>query len=423
MADEEKHEESVEKHDDNAKKRNKDDIEINLNVLKKFGASIKKYWIIPALLLIMIAGFYVRVASFNYPYLLNVDSYYFYRYTNFIVQTGSVPNPDPYMLAPQGFDTSHLPLFYPYLSAYSYFAARTLVPSLELWQFFIYFPALLAALAAIPTYFIGKALLDRKAGVIAALFMVFNPFNMTRTLGGDPDSDAIVILMTLAAIACFLIAYKHVESKGLDRSGILYSIIAGLALAAFSNTWGGSWYVVWLFLGFIAAKFALEFFTKGKISMAELKPALLSYLIIFVVYFALTMPFLGWDHPLMIAQQPFGSFGLKTEAHTKFPNVMVSVAEMMAPDSGLTTVIQRVGAELFILSILSAMYLVSSFIFKRRHLDTFVFMAIWFLGPLYASIVAIRFIVLLSAPVTIMSAIVLAKFWRLGLDEDKSFFD
>ena len=48
---------------------------------------------------------------------------------------------------------------------------------------------------------------------------------------------------------------------------------------------------------------------------------------------------------------------------------------------------------------------------------------VWFLGPFLATIVAIRFSTLFSAPLAIGSAIFLAKLIRMGTGEDKSWSD
>ena len=105
---------------------------------------------------------------------------------------------------------------------------------MQLWEFLIWFPAVLAALMAIPMYFIGKILYDRKAGILAAAFFVFDTAIISRTLGGDPDSDGIVLILPLIIIVLFLYTYKTAE-EGLKKKTIIFSLLDKDSLI--SNFW------------------------------------------------------------------------------------------------------------------------------------------------------------------------------------------
>ncbi|OYT56076.1 MAG: hypothetical protein B6U68_03925 [Candidatus Aenigmarchaeota archaeon ex4484_14] len=325
----------------------------------------------------------------------------------------SIPNIDPYMLAPEGLNTGSIARFYMYLGAYSYMFFARLFPGLQLWRYLIYFPAAIAALCAIPIYFIGKYLFDKKAGIIAAFFLVFNPFNMTRTLGGDPDSDGIVLLMTLIPVALFLATQKNIEKQGLGKRSVLLAALTGLALALFTHTWGGSWYMVWLFVGFVAVKLIAEFLILGDTRKAwkQNKKIISSFLIIILIYILLIVPFFGVNKLVGIINAPTGALGMKAEASRRFPNVWVSIAEMMSPEGAtffdkINTIATRAtGMPLggiativhpFFLAIYAMIYFIVSYIKKKKHLDSLILMFLWFVGPLYASTVAVRFVILLS---------------------------
>ncbi|MCD6557938.1 MAG: hypothetical protein J7K31_02790 [Candidatus Aenigmarchaeota archaeon] len=417
----------------------KDEVEIDITGLHNFFAKIsnivQRHWVKLALLLIVFLAFYIRIFAFNYPYLINIDSYYFYRYMNFIVEDGKIPDIDPYMLAPEGLNTRSVPKFYMYLGAYSYLFFKHFLPNLELWRYLIYFPAAIAALCAIPVYFIGKYLFDRKAGVIAAFFLIFNPFNMTRTLGGDPDSDGIVLLMTLVPVALFLATQKSIERDGLKKQPLLLSVATGIALALFAHTWGGSWYVVWLFAGFVVLKLIAELVIFGnfKKTWKQNKNNLVSLFVIFLIFSLLVVPFFGISKIVGIIESPFGALRMKSEAARRFPNVWVSIAEMMSPEGktfydkintiatratgmplgGISTIVHP-----FFLAVYSMLYFVISYTKRKKHLDSLIFMFLWFIGPLYASIVAVRFVILLSTPLIVLSSIALAKLFDIIMGKD-----
>jgi asparagine N-glycosylation enzyme membrane subunit Stt3 len=126
---------------------------------------------------------------------------------------------------------------------------------------------------------------------------------------------------------------------------------------------------------------------------------------------------------------PFKFQQLKSEEGIEFPNVYVSVAELQGGD--IRGVIQRTSAinfesapllilvSPFFLMIYALIYLTYSFYRKRQHLDTLILLLVWFVGPFMATVVAIRFSTLFSAPIAIGSAIILAKIINMVANKEK----
>jgi asparagine N-glycosylation enzyme membrane subunit Stt3 len=314
--------------------------------------------------------------------------------------------------------------------------AKLFLPALELWRFLIYFPALLASLMAIPMYFIGKALYDRRAGVLAAFFIVFDMAILSRTLGGDPDTDAFTLLVPLITIAVFLYAYKYIDRvKKIDKGFIAYTILLGLTLFLWSQSWAGYSYVIWIMGGFIVLKLIIDFVTMRRIKEAwnNSKHFIACFLIAFLLFSVPIILFL--EGPLKVTSGILGPFefqNIKTEEGRQFPNVGVSVAELQSAGSPgdiirRTSALQDPGMILlispFALMIFGLGYLIYSYIAKRQHLDTMILLLIWFLGPFLATITAVRFSILFSAPIAIGSAIFLAKLMRMASGEDKKLED
>ena len=270
---------------------------------------------------------------------------------------------------------------------------------------------------------------DKRAGLFTSFLVVFSPAIMSRTMGGDPDSDAIVLLLPLIIIALFLFVYKRSEicKKIFDKKVILYSALTGLFLAILAYTWV-SFHVVYLITGFVFLKiltdFLTSFFEKGdlKETMKKQMPLLLSYLLITVIFFLLTVPTFGIDFIATTIKGPFSSMEMKAETGN-FPNVYVSVAEMMTGGT-IRDIAQRVGVLFFFLTFVCCLpYLVGTYMKTRKHIDTAILILLWAGGTLYASMVAVRFGILLATPLCLGSAIVLAKLWRLVLREDKELFE
>ncbi len=393
---------------------------INKNTLLAF---LSKRWVIIALVVIMILGMYIRLIDYRWPYLRNIDSYNFARDIEDIVNNGgALPARNELAQAPFGVDRVISQDFYVYFSAYAYMFYHIFSQGTSLFQFLIWFPAFLAALMAIPMYFLAKTLYDRKAGVLAAAFIMFDASIIARTLGGDPDSDGIVLLMPLVVMALFVVAHKISLEQGFRKKTIVLSIAAGLALTAWYYTWSGFWFVVWLITGFVFLKIVTSFIkTKNaRQTLHNYRSPIFSYVIIILLFFAFTVPVFGVNPIVSTITGPIQFPEIKSEART-FPNVYVSVAELQNP-SDAKEIINRIGSPFFLM-IFCIIYLLFSFIKKRQHLDTIILLAIWFVGPFLATLVAIRFTILFSAPVAIAAGILFSKLFRLASGEDKNMSD
>src|SRR3989344_2195391 len=394
---------------------------------------IKNRWVIIAIIIIILLSMYVRLVDYRWPYLRNIDSYVFYRWMDEIVlNNGVLPTLDTYQIAPNGFYRPPEWIYpYFYIGAYAYMIANSVI-SLTLVEFLIYFPAFLATLAVIPLYFIGKMLYDRKAGVLAAFIYVFDISNLSRSLGGDPDSDVVVILISTIVMAAMIFTYKYAnDAKRLDKKLLLYSVLTSVVLWGWYSTWAGYWYITWLFTGFIALKLLFTIMKKRNVKLGwhDKKYIIISFVIYTALSFALTVPSYGDTKITSALAGPIQFQSIKGEDY-QFPNVYVSVAELQQ-SGGPREIIERpsvVGGPAilissFFLMIYTLIYLLYSYYKKRHHVDTVLLLLVWFLGPFTATIVAIRFSTLFSAPLAIGSAILLSKLVRMGTGEDKSWSD
>lgn len=397
--------------------------------------TISRYWVMLLILAIVLLAFYVRLLDYRWPYLRNIDSYMFYRHMDYILQNnGVMPTHDPLILSPDGWRIRQELYPYQYLGAYSYLFFRAFLPDLQLWTYLIYFPAFLASLMAIPMYFIGKMLYDRKAGLLAAFFIVFDISNLARSLGGDPDTDVIVMFMPLVVMAAFLYTYKHITLKGLDRRTVVYSVATAVLLSIWAHTWEGYWYVLWLITGLISLRILISGarLRNARKIFRESQGFLVSYAILIAVLIAFTVPSYGFGK-INDFLGPFKLQELKSEEGLVFPNVYVSVAELQGGD--IKGIIQRTSPinfdqnplALFIspfsLMIYALGYLLYSFYRKGQHSDTVLLLLIWFIGPFMATLVGVRFSILFSAPITIGSAILISKLANMTMNKNERWED
>ncbi len=387
-------------------------------------------WVVFALIIIMLLSMYVRLVDYRWPYIRNIDSFVYYRWMDEIVQNnGVLPYHDKYILSPVGQDRQIVWINpYQYIGAYSYILLNALV-STSLMNFLIFFPAFLATLSAIPAYYIGKYLYDRKAGVLAAFFYTFEVSNISRSLGGDADLDAMTIMFQILVMAFFIYNLKLAEKTERYNKKLWLSVIVTTAVFwLWYHLWAGYWYLTWLITGFMMVKLIMDYVRTRNFSFAK-KPVYTSFVIILIVPYILMSIVSG---PAKITSAIFGPIdfsNIKGEA-TTFPNVYVSVAELQS-SGGPKEIIARTSAmggpwiviSPFFLMIYALIYLFYSFYKTRKHYDTAVLLILWFLGPFIATLVAVRFSILFSASLTIGSAIIFSKLIRMTTGEDKNFSD
>ena len=114
-----------------------------------------------------------------------------------------------------------------------------------------YFPAILGALTIFPVYFIGKELLNRKVGLIAAALVAILPGQfLLRSLLGFTDHHVAETFFSTLFILFLILAVKRAKEKELSfnslrdrdwrslRKPLVYSLLAGITLGkrALSNT-------------------------------------------------------------------------------------------------------------------------------------------------------------------------------------------
>jgi oligosaccharyl transferase (archaeosortase A-associated) len=132
----------------------------------------------------------------------------------------------------------------------------------------VYFPAILAALTVIPAYFIGKALFNRWAGLIAAALMAILPGEfMGRSILGFTDQHVAETLFSMVAVLFLILAIKVAGQRQLTFDDLrkrnwktiirplVYSLLAGFFLGLYLITWAGGL----LFVFIIALYFIIQF--------------------------------------------------------------------------------------------------------------------------------------------------------------------
>ncbi|MFW9998835.1 MAG: STT3 domain-containing protein [Candidatus Hodarchaeota archaeon] len=106
---------------------------------------------------------------------------------------------------------------------------------ISLYYICYFFPAIMGGLTVLVIYFLGKEVLNRSTGLLAAFFLAFNPGFLQRTTAGFFDNETIGVFASLMTFLFFLKAVKHGK--------FTHSVIGGIFLGYLSLSWGGYQFV------------------------------------------------------------------------------------------------------------------------------------------------------------------------------------
>ncbi len=126
-----------------------------------------------------------------------------------------------------------------------------------------YFPAILGALVAIPVFFIGKELFNKKAGLIAAALVVILPGQfLLRSLLGFTDHHVAETLFSSTTILFLILAVKSSKQKEISfdslltrdwamlKKPLIYSLVTGISLGFYLLSWAGGALVIFIIFVF-----------------------------------------------------------------------------------------------------------------------------------------------------------------------------
>jgi oligosaccharyl transferase (archaeosortase A-associated) len=230
---------------------------------------------------------YVRVA---FPYdqvfvgdwikFTGGDAYFFMRLVDNLVHNfPHLITFDPYFLYPGG-SVVGIRSFYVYLLAGITWLIGLGSPTQHTIDVIgVYFPAVLGALTTIPVYFIGKALFNRWAGVIAAgLVSIFPGEFLGRSLLGFTDYHVAEVLFTTITMLFIILAIKSAKQRGLTFQlvkardwgamvkPLVYSLLAGIFLGIYILTWEGALLFVFIIFIYLVIQFVIDHLRNKSVS-------------------------------------------------------------------------------------------------------------------------------------------------------------
>jgi len=362
-------------------------------------------------------GFQYSENNVTWTFLGDLDSYFYLRQAENIQTKGMVCDEirngicwDTYKVAPLG-DAAQ-PTMHPYGIVYLYNIMHIFNPKVTLMHASFILPTILAVIAAIAAFFIGRRLMNTTAGFFAAMFVSLSPMFLTRTLGSDTD---IWNIMFPLVIVWIMLEAFHTESLW---KKISLSAFTGLVMGIFCFAWGAYWYIFDFIIAALVAYLGLVII-KNYIKHKNLKHVISEDIknvgIILGVLFISTAIF-------VTAMNSFGAFtNAFTEPITRqetmkfatnsngWPNVITTVAEMNAADVG--TVISQTSFGINVLFALALLGIILTLIKRDPGLKEYLLIGFSAIAFIYLTSTAatsfgtITYLILLMIPVLIALAL------------------
>ncbi len=197
------------------------------------------YWL--GLIPVLILSWYIRTR--NLPmlggrYLIELDSYFWFRYAKMIYETGVLPAVDFMRYSPLGYPTAPFD-FFPRTLAYMYEFIHLFNPSLPQIQWHIFYPPVITLISFVFFFLFVKELFNYKTALISTAFLAVIPAYIQRTSAGFADHEAMAMLWMFISLWLFVLSWKSEKFK----YSLPLTILSGLFAMAMIGTWGGYRYL------------------------------------------------------------------------------------------------------------------------------------------------------------------------------------
>ena len=235
------------------------------------------YWL--SLIPVFLVALYVRTR--NLPllqgkYLIELDTYFFFRYAQMLLTKGSVPAIDMMRYVPVGAPTAGI-LFFPKTMVFFYKIAHFFFANLSQIEWHIIYPPVITVISLVFFFLFVKELLGHRTAFIATAFLAVIPAYLQRTMAGFADHDTMTMLWIFISLWLFALAWKSKNSKIYVPLFVVSGLVAGAAAAT-----SGLYTFLVLAVSFFV--FAFAFLTnKYKASLFRFLPWGLAYFL-FSVY-------------------------------------------------------------------------------------------------------------------------------------------
>ncbi len=225
------------------------------------------YWL--GLIPVFILALFIRIQ--NLPllkgkYLIELDSYFFFRYSKMLLETGTLPAVDTMRYVPVGTNplANGAYWFFPKTMVFFYKIAHIFFTNLSQIEWHVIYPPVITIISLVFFFLFVKEILGHRTAFIATAFLAVIPAYLQRTMAGFADHEAVAMLWMFISLWLFVLAWKSETWK----KYLPFAAISGIFAGVLAATWGGYTFLVCSVAGFLL----IYTFVSNKL---EYKPALI----------------------------------------------------------------------------------------------------------------------------------------------------
>lgn len=309
--------------------------------------------------------FQYESGSSKYPYMGDIDSYYWLRFARNLDQKGFYGDVkegnvmyDTYTVAPDRLPVG--PSLHPYIILINYKVLKVFSKDMTMMQAQILVPTILAVIAAVLIFLMMNRTFGPLAGLISSVIISVSPIFLSRSLGSDTD-----IYNVFFPVLIMFFIFEALMSKDRIKKA-LFASLSGISIGIYSFAWMGWWYLFDFIVIAIVADFVFHIikdtFHKKKISFdfifsEKAKNSGMILVCFLVCSFVSLMIAGGFAYLQVPVTAPFAFMHSKEAANpTLWPNVLTTVAEFNS--ASLSDIMgQMLGPIYFILALLGFVFL------------------------------------------------------------------
>jgi asparagine N-glycosylation enzyme membrane subunit Stt3 len=206
--------------------------------LIKFLKTGKAYYVL--LIPILLLTYFIRTRNLSMlsgKYLLGLDPYAFFRYSQEIIETGTMLTHDMMRYVPIGYNLRIDYIFLSNFMAYTYKIINIFIPSMTQIEWHIIYPPVATVISLVFLFLFVREIFDSKVAILSATFLGVVPAYIYRTGAGFADHEALAMLFMFIALYLFALMWK---SEKINKS-ILFGASSGLFSTAMYFTWSGGY--------------------------------------------------------------------------------------------------------------------------------------------------------------------------------------
>lgn len=202
------------------------------------------------LTLVVVVAALIRVLPIQYgAYFTGYDPLFQYRATEYVVENGFRSWwtwHDTLSWYPLGRNVANSAYpGVPFTAALLYMIVKPLWSSVTVYDVCLYFPLFMTSLTCISSYYLGKELNGKAAGLFAAMLMAINPAFIARSTAGFFDTETIGIF-SMVTISLFFL--RSIDKNRKIGHRVVYGVLSGLTYGYIFASWGAARYVTGLLM-------------------------------------------------------------------------------------------------------------------------------------------------------------------------------